>query len=154
MCNRGGDENDIWQDPQWRCRFDRVATESWDKVAVGYDVILPTDNIAGIPFMRKGLAVAYHCTSLEVFEHLSGIGLDADLIFCPSAVATLDALARNRRTLSIRTMVAQGDTITRGCIDEVRGGKGISAELLTLVVGQTACYDLAPGTPVDFGMFS
>jgi len=162
-----GEATEPWLGPPYAALFDEVRRgdaptlspgEGWrgepaPAVLCGdYDVVLDGEAQGEPPAVREGLGVAVLCRSLDALAYWRGQACTADLVFRPSRLARLDALAVTRPTLRLARAVRAGEPVTSAVLDEERGGRGVSAALRQALIGRPLAYDLPAGAALDFGM--
>lgn len=74
------------------------------------------------------------------------------IVFEPSDISVLDHIRQRRETLVARGPVAAGAVLTDADLAGVPGGAGISTEFRDRLIGCRACYDLAVGDAITFGI--
>jgi hypothetical protein len=152
LCADAEDAARIRAVPGWEDRFDEAIAGTAAVLTGRYDVLVPYDHPHRPPLLGEGARVAFLCTDLTAFEVALRNPPPGDLVFMPSPLARLDALVRTRRTLKASRDLPRGAVLGAADLAYEIGGHGAGAECAGRIIGRSALYDLAEGTPLDFGV--
>ena len=133
---------------------DEATTEPLERVAERYHAVIPADHMVEAPIVADGIRVAFLTTEFDSFERLRRGLLPGDLLFRPSAVARLDLLRANRKTLVTARALRAGDVIADADLAETLAGYGLDVGMRREIVGRKTLYDMPEGSDVDFGFLS
>lgn len=118
-----------------------------------YDLLVEiTDDSAKYELNGRRPRVGFIVRDLRLLKRLRARNLPGDILFAPSRLAVLDALATERMTLVAARHLVRGTTVKQADLATEKNGAGVGATFLTYLIGRELAYDIDAGSPIDYGV--